>query len=116
MAASPKLGIRAGGDRHAPGESWLSSAPLAHSQGGGSSKNLQLFSVPRTERAQEGIYRGRRAGEAGDHPNFTSGGYDLLGAKGAANRAIAVHDRPTIKRSGPTAPVRACERGMVGST
>ena len=33
MAASPKLGIRAGGDRHAPGESWLSSAPLAHSQG-----------------------------------------------------------------------------------
>ena len=74
--------------------------------------------LERRGRRKAHIREGELEREAGDHPNFTSGGYDLLGAKGAANRAIAVHDRPTIKRSGPTAPVRACERerGMVGST
>ena len=115
MAASPKLGIRAGGDRHAPGESWLSSAPLAHSQGGGSSKNLQLFSVPRTERAQEGTYNGGRAGEAGGRPSqFYERRLRLTRSQGRSEPCHC-RPRPTHDQEEWTNCARACVRAWYGT-
>ena len=93
----------------------MSSAPLAHSQGGGSSKNLQLFSVPRTERAQEGTYKGGRESWRGGRPSQFYERRLRLTRSQERSEPCHCRPRPTHDQEEWTNCARACVRAWYGT-